>query len=328
MRTGIPAGHRGHFHQAAFYDSTDDFLAVAVPFLEQGVQAGEPTLVALGAATMKIVRKAVNPAKIVFLDDRDGRSKPAMIMQSYHQIITGHAIDGAEQVRMLGETPHPGHGARWGWWARYEATINHSFAEFPLWNLCPYDMRITPKRVLDDATRTHPHIATVDGAHLVNPRYQAPAEFLIQQRTADSDPLEETPPAADLLDPTPAAARQATRQAGANLPPEIIEVEDMVMAVSEAVTNALMHGRPPVRLRLWIGTDRLIATISDIGDGPVDPFVGLLPTMNTASGGLGLWLTHHLCSHVELDRTSHGFTIRLVSDSPCTKGVGLARDRP
>jgi anti-sigma regulatory factor (Ser/Thr protein kinase) len=324
----VPSGHRGHFHEASFYDSTDDFLAVAVRFLEQGVEAGEPTLVTLGGATAEIVRRAMpRTAGIAFLDDRDRRSKPARIIQDHREIIAGHAADGAEQIRILGETPHPGHGAPWGWWARYEATINHAFAEFPLWNLCPYDVRITPDSVLDDAARTHPHIATTDGAHLVNPRYQDPAEFLVRQLPGDADPLEETPPVVDLLDPTPAVARQVTRAAGADLPPGMIEVDDMVMAVSEAVTNALLHGRPPVRLRLWSGTDRLVATISDGGSGPVDPFVGLLPTTITTSAGMGLWLAHHLCSHVGLDRTTDGFVLRLVSDSPHEGSVGHARGR-
>ena len=90
----------------------------------------------------------------------------------------------------------------------------------------------------------------------------------------------------------------------------------MVFTVSEAVTNALIHGRPPVRFRLWTAPDRIVATVTDRGDGPADPLAGLLPVTDPCSGGLGLWLTHQLCSHVTLDTTDDGFTIRLVVGTP------------
>lgn len=66
-----------------------------------------------------------------------------------------------------------------------------------------------------------------------------------------------------------------------------------MIAVSEAVTNATCHGRPPVLLRIWSDRDRIVVTITDQGGGPTDPFAGLLP-----AGGLGLWVTHQLCDQV------------------------------
>jgi anti-sigma regulatory factor (Ser/Thr protein kinase) len=103
------------------------------------------------------------------------------------------------------------------------------------------------------------------------------------------------------------------------------DIEHLVFAVSEAVTNALAHGRPPVRCRLWTAPDRAVATVTDRGDGPTDPFAGLLPVTDTSSAGLGLWLTHQLCSHVTLD-TTDGFTIRLVVGTPHLGRSGHAPD--
>ena len=329
MRTGAPAGHRGHFHEAAFYDTDDGLLTVAIPFLEQGVKAGEPTLVALGEATGKLVRMAIEDLTgIQFLDDRGRHTRPASVIHSSREILAGHVARGVQQVRFLGETPHPGHGARWGWWARYEATINHAFTDFPLWKLCPYDVRIAPADVLDDAAKTHPHIATIEGEHRVNPRYQDPAEFIAQLLPGDADPLETTPPVIELIDPTPNAARRAVRTVGDGVLSGTAEINDLVMAVSEVVTNAVMHGHPPVVFRMWTAPDRVVATISDRGPGPTDPFAGLLPTTNTRSGGMGLWLAHQLCSHVELHKAAGGFTIRLVSERPSTGRTGHAREEP
>jgi Histidine kinase-like ATPase domain len=83
---------------------------------------------------------------------------------------------------------------------------------------------------------------------------------------------------------------------------------------------------PPVRIRLWSAPDRVVATVSDRGDGPADPFAGLLPLTDTSSAGLGLWLTHQLSSHVTLDTTDDGFTIRLIVGTPQPGRSGHAPD--
>ena len=140
-----------------------------------------------------------------------------------------------------------------------------------------------------------------------------------------------SPPVINLTDPAPATARDAARTASTirpgtlrrdptapgtppREPPQLdpADIDHLVFAVSEVVTNALIHGRRPVRSRLWTAADRIVVTVTDRGDGPADPVAGLLPVIGTCSAGLGLWLTHQLCSHVTLDTTDDGFTIRLV----------------
>jgi anti-sigma regulatory factor (Ser/Thr protein kinase) len=76
-----------------------------------------------------------------------------------------------------------------------------------------------------------------------------------------------------------------------------IEVDDLACAVSEAVTNGICHGRPPIRVRLWAAPNRVVAAVTDQGDGPTNPFVGLLPTTGTSSTGLSLWLAHQMSLH-------------------------------
>ena len=270
MRTGAPTDRRGYLHEAVLYDSDEELLGVVVPFLREGVAAGEPCLVALGASTSRLVRAAVGDTTgLTFLDDRYDR--PASVIRSNRDLFTVHLIDGASRIRVASEVPHPGVGAPWDGWARYEAAINHAYAEFPLWGLCAYDTRITPGPVLDDVARTHPYLTTGEGHH-VNPRYQDPAEFLARRPPSQADPVETaSPPVVDLTDPTPAAARDAVhaasmirpdagptprpaptrsrrrspphrRRGAAQLEP--IQVEHLVFAVSEAVTNALFTVAP------------------------------------------------------------------------------------
>jgi anti-sigma regulatory factor (Ser/Thr protein kinase) len=318
VRSGAAAGHAGYYHESAFYDSDDEFVALVVPFLSDGVTAGEPTLVALGDRNTDLVRSALTDTSgLTFLRAVDQYGRPAATIQSFRQILAGHVAAGARQVRAVGEVPHPGVGVPWDDWARYEAVINQAYDDLPLWGLCPYDTRTTPDLVLTEVERTHPHLATVDGRHVVNDRYEDPVSFVRSRRAAVPDPIEAGAPFTELVDPTPAAARQAVADAsrGSLVRPE--QVDDLLIAVSEAVANAILHGRPPVAVRMWSAPDRVVVAVSDGGSGPSDPFAGLLPRVKGQDlGGFGLWLTHQLCSHVGFAVTDDGFTLRLVAGSP------------
>lgn len=317
MRTGAAAGHRGFVHEALIYASDEEFLSVVVPFLEGGLAAGEPTVVATGEQTAELVRAAMpDTPELSFAPGRDRYTRPATVIESYRQMLATHVASGAQQIRVLGEVPLPSAGALWDWWARYEATINHAWDNFPIWGLCPYDTRTTPEHVLNDVARTHPYLATADGRHTSNDRYTDPVEFLTEPRPSSPDPLESSPPLSELVNPTPAAARRAVLDAsrGTRLSPT--DVEDLVLAVNETVTNAINHGLPPVQLRLWSVPDRVVVTVTDQGSGPTDPFAGLVPGAKAPAGGLGLWMTHQLCNLVTVDQDEQSCTVRLVAGEP------------
>ncbi len=316
MRTGAAAGHLGYYHEAVRYSSDEELLAVAVPFLLGGVAAGEPTVVSLGERTGALVRAAL-PADsgVEFLPGGDMYARPAAAIRSYQKLLAAHVAAGAHQIRIIGEVPEPALGATWDWWARYESAINHAYDDFPLWSMCAYDTRSTPQSVLQDVARTHPRFALPGGRHERSDGYLDPVSYLSRPRPPLPDPLQLTDPAADLADPTPAEARATVYAVdGGRLAPD--DVEDLVVAVSETVTNALRYGRPPVRLRAWAGADRVVVTVSDGGDGPKDPFAGLLPAGNGSAGGLGLWITYQSCNHVAADQGPDGYTLRLTGGNP------------
>ncbi|MBQ1025255.1 anti-sigma factor RsbA family regulatory protein [Micromonospora sp. C95] len=316
MRTGAAAGHTGYFHEAVCYGSDEELLAVVVPFLVGGVEANEPTFVALGERTGNLVRAAL-PAdtKVEFLSGGDVYGRPTAAIRMYRQLLADLVADGATQIRIIGEVPPVGLGPTWDWWARYESAINRAYDDWPLWSMCAYDTRTTAPGVLADVAATHPCFARADGRHVPSADYVAPETFLRETRPMPPDPIQAAPPLVDLLGPTAAQARAAVHQAGqGGLPDD--EFDDFVVAVSETVTNGLRHGRPPVRFRLWVGADRIVATVSDSGTGPQDPYAGLLPSVNGTPGGLGLWITHQSCNHVTCHRDAEGFTLRLTGGRP------------
>lgn len=87
---------------------------------------------------------------------------------------------------------------------------------------------------------------------------------------------------------------------------------DLILGASEAVGNALRHGKPPMTVRIWATPDRLVVSVHDTGPGPADPRAGLVPASpSTSNPGLGLWLLHQLDIDAALIRTGGGFTVRL-----------------
>lgn len=312
-RTGAAADHTGYLHETAFYDSDDAFCAIVVPFVEAGVAAREPTVVACGPHNTAVLRDAlVSVDGVTFVPGGEQYRRPASAIAAYRRRFGEYVAAGAAQIRVVGDVPHPGTGDPWEWWARYEATVNVAYDGFPLWGLCPYDTRTTPAAVLDDVARTHPFVATTDGLHTPNPRFEPPGRFLAARSSAP-DPMESSTPAIELVDPSPAVARHAVALVAREAGIDERAAGGLLTSVSEVVTNALVHGRPPSCLRAWATAGRVVVAVSDTGHGPADPFVGLLPVdVDRRDGGLGLWLAHQLCDDVTFAIDEAGFTVRLV----------------
>ncbi|WP_319458405.1 sensor histidine kinase [Micromonospora sp. RTP1Z1] len=316
MRTGAAADHVGYYHEAILFDSDEHLLAVVLPFLLGGIEAGEPAVVGLGERNAELVRRALPvDSGVTFLPGGDVYARPTAAIRSYRKLLASYVADGAAQIRIVGELPRIALGATWDWWARYESAINHAYDDFPLWSMCAYDTRVASARVLADVARTHPRVARPDGSHVPTGVYTEPTSYLAEQLPMLLDPAQRTAPVVELTDPTPAQARAAVYAADRGQLP-VDDVEDLVVAVSEMVTNAMRHGLPPTLMRLWSGADRIVVTVSDGGDGPKEPFAGLLPPANRSDGGLGLWISHQSCSHVAMHRGPDAFTVRLTAGNP------------
>jgi anti-sigma regulatory factor (Ser/Thr protein kinase) len=307
------ASATAHTHEVALYHSESEYLSIVVPFLEEGLAEDEPTLVGCGPMNTELIQSTLGePSGLTYLPVSwdDG---PATVIRSYREMLADLMATGAARVRALGDVPHPGYGVPWEWWGRYEAAVNHVFADFPLWGLCSYDVRITPDDVLDEVIRTHPYSTSGLGRHEPNPLFEDPTSFMLSRTTTYRDPLEMSDPLHELDDPSPAGTRAATRSACAIAGLAQRDTDDLLIAVSEVVTNAIQHGKAPRRVRIWVGPRRVFVTVTDAGSGPDDPFAGLLPPRFDEPAGRGLWIAHQLCCQVSMDVGHDGFTVRLLA---------------
>jgi anti-sigma regulatory factor (Ser/Thr protein kinase) len=312
LRTGAARGQVGHFHEVGFYGSDAEFRALIVPFVEEGIAAGEPVIIGYDDRKSGLLRSwLTDPSAVEFTGDKDLYATPARAIATYRRLFKFHVAMGAGQIRIAGDVPHPGNGGRFEGWDRYESAVNTVWQDFPVWGRCLYDISTAPQAVLDVVERTHPHIVSPKGQRRASDRYQDAQVFEGLQYAPD--PLEDSPPLAVLVNRPAADARHAlARIARGRIPGTALD--DLLIGVTEAVTNAQCHGRPPATVRIWASPDSIVVTVHDTGPGPVDRLAGLVPAPSSTSDrqlGLGLWVVHQLGIDVTLRHTSDGFTVRL-----------------
>lgn len=309
MRTGAARGYLGNFHEAGFYGSDAEFAALIVPFVEEGIAAGEPVVIGYDERKSRLLRSRLShPSAVEFIADTNLYATPARAIAGYRRLFERYVAMGAEQIRIAGDVPHPGNGGRFDGWDRYEWAVNTVWQSFPVWSLCLYDTSTAPEAVLDAAERTHPRLVSPFGRRRTSERYQETPIF--DGLPPAPDPLEAAPHF-QLIDPSAADARHMVAEIGRDRL-GLATLIDLVTGTSEAVSNALRYGVPPVTVRVWATADRVVVSVHDHGPGPADPLAGLVPAAHSASNpGLGLWVMHQLDLEVALISPGDGFTVRL-----------------
>ena len=315
-RVEQPPAPSGFRHALGLYDDPADMVALALPFLRAGLDAGDPVVLATTDESARALLDALGGDERVLMLERHSvyRPRTPSAITAFRRLAQEQVLAGARRVRVVGETDFGPTPRDWLEWNRYEAVINEAFAGLPLEGLCTYDTRVLPAEVVDWGLRTHPVVVGPDGWR-VNPGYVPPAE-LLRSLPVLPEPLEATEPLLAVHDVRdPIALRHQVAGLLASLAGDRDLVEDLLLAIDEMTSNAVRHGGPPVRLRLWAAADRVVCRISDGGQGLDDPFAGYGPAHgeDLSRGGMGLWLARQLCDHVDVIDEEPGVTIRLAT---------------
>jgi anti-sigma regulatory factor (Ser/Thr protein kinase) len=311
-----PAPGPRYLHDALFFSSTDELTATTVPFVREGLAAGDAVVVAASTATTDVVREAVDGDERVRVVERGAsyaRRTPAAVTE-FRRLADELAATGAPRIRVVGETDFGRTEREWLEWQRYEAVINSALGPWPLWGLCVFDTTRLPESVLESVARTHPTVVA-GPTRAPNPRFVDPAEYL-RGLPVPVEPLQVSAPRLavdDVVDQIALRHAVAAELAAVRGAREV--VEDFLLAVDETASNAIRHGAPPVGLRLWTSADRLVCTVTDAGPGPDDPFAGYGPAHgdDLSRGGMGVWLARQLCDHVDISSGPDGVTVRLAT---------------
>lgn len=301
-------------HEALFFASQEALLEASVPWLRGGLDAGEAIALACDAENNAALAAALgdHPAVRVLAQERI-YLKAVDAVAFYHDLITTTVAAERARVRVLGEVAFDTSARGWEEWLRFEAVCNHALAPLPLWSVCAYYTPDLPQSLVDTALATHPWLRTPDGT-APNPDYVPPARLL--NGAGQSLPTPNGEPAVLALAHAGDLA-ELRHWLRARLDDEGTTGETgetVVLAVDEVAGNGLRHGRPPVRVTLWLTPTHILCDVSDRGPGITDPLAGYTPPdpLLLAEHGAGLWLTRRLCDEVTTARRGDGFTVRLT----------------
>ncbi len=144
---------------------------------------------------------------------------------------------------------------------RLEAAINVVFADANVDLLCPYDAGTLPAHLLDIGLHTHDAMRA-DGLVSPNASYDEPLAMLAGLSAVVAAPRDAI--TVDCASPADVAgARRLVRSLGADLRLDPEVVADVALAVTEVLTNALLHGGPPAMLHVYESGPTWVCHVQD-----------------------------------------------------------------
>jgi anti-sigma regulatory factor (Ser/Thr protein kinase) len=297
-------------HEALLYAGDEGFVAGTVPFIRDGVAAGEPILVVVDAAKLERLRAELNgdAEHVEFADMAAVGANPGRIIAAWREFVDRHAGSG-RRLRGIGEPINPGRrGAELVECHRHEELLNLAFADADgFWLVCPYDTEALDPEVVARAQTTHP-VLREGAVSRESGRYDREAPAM-----ASSDPLPEPstapaelPVAGGALARVRAFVRHHAAAAGLSARRQ----DDLALAVTETAANSIRHGGGEGVLRVWREPDALVCEMRDAGRLD-QPLAGRLPPPRANVGGYGLWLVTQVCDLVQLRAFAEGSVVRM-----------------
>lgn len=302
-------GRHGFVHPALFYANRDEYLAGTVPFIEAGLSAGEPVMVAVPDANLDLIRSALgaDAARIQAHDMAVAGRNPGRIIP--HVLLAFADAHPGRRVRVIGEPIWAGRtAAEYPACAQHEALINAAFAGRHATILCPYDTARLDQRWVDDAYRTHPVLWTTTAARN-SPHYGDPVTVAAGFNLPLPPPPAHAETVAVDLHTLWALRRLVTAQASAaGLAPD--RVVDLTLAVNELAANTVEHGGAGGTFTVWTEEKHLICQLADTGH-IAEPLAGRIPAPVEQAGGRGLLLVNELCDLVRVHTRPGATTVRV-----------------
>lgn len=298
-------------HEALFYNGDDGFLQGTLPFVLEGLQTGEPTLVSVGEQRTALLRDALSgdAGRVRFIDMRNVGRNPARVIPAWREFLLEHSTH-PRGVRAIGEAVWPGRSAaELDECARHDALLNVAFSCGPRWRLlCPYDLDALDRDVIDAARLTHPAlmhegVTRRNGAYL--PFERAPGPF---NGTLSAPPDEHEQLCFTRLGLGALRMLVAAHAADACLSSDA--ADELVLAINELATNSVQYGGGGGTLRIWREPAALVCEVRDRGFIE-DPLVGRMAPPIEQHGGRGLWLVNQLCDLVQIRSAPSGTVVRV-----------------
>jgi anti-sigma regulatory factor (Ser/Thr protein kinase) len=311
MTSAPPSVSPGFRHGALFYRDDEAFLAGLLPFVRDGLAAGQAVVVAEPPGRLDLLREALgaDAGEVEFLDMAEVGANPGRIIALWRDAVArlvepGRGLRGVGEPAFVGRRP-----AELAECRLHELLLNAAFDGGPAWDLlCPYDEAGLPAQVCADARAGHPLAFGADGlqpAGAVEPTavseifgapLSVPGTVLRGEFGRDDVP----------------AVRRTVEHFATSCGLAAEKVEDLALAACELATNSIRHGGGAGTVAMWTEPDAAVVQFTDAGR-MTDPLLGRSRPTADQIGGRGLYLVHQLCDLVQIRSGDAGTTVRLTT---------------
>ncbi|WP_030323632.1 anti-sigma factor RsbA family regulatory protein [Streptomyces sp. NRRL B-3229] len=295
-------------HPALFYRDQQEYLAGVVPFVQEGLAAGEPVAVAVPTENLRLLKREIGTGEGVrFLDMREVGRNPGRIIPGVLSAFADAQPPGA-RVRIVGEPIWAGRSAtEYPACVQHEALINAAFQGRTVTILCPYDIQRLDPQVVADAYGTHPVILDAgSGREQQSPPYDYEA---VHARYNEPLPPAPEVPAHTFVSDVLGEVRHLATDAAARFGLVSPRLDDLALAVAELTTNSVVHGGGSGRLRVWAEDGYVVCEVHDQGRLS-DLLAGRRPASRDQRGGRGLLIVNLVADLVRVHTGPAGTTVR------------------
>ena len=183
-----------HDHLCSIYESAEEHVAVAIPFIRIGLDRGEKCIYIADDGMEPVVREAMCAEGIdveraiatgsLVLEKKEGAYlkhgsfDPDWMFTFWENAAAEATHQGFSALRATGETEWVLRGAPGlERWMEYESRLTHMLAGVNCFALCQYNRRLFPPELILDVIRTHPTVI-YRGVVCRNIYHVPPDEFL------------------------------------------------------------------------------------------------------------------------------------------------------
>ena len=302
---------RGYEHEAMFYAGDEQFVSLSTRFLDDGIAAGQPTLVVVSGHKIGLLQAALGDraSAVQFADMASVGSNPARIIPAWQEFIDAHA-GNPRGMRGIGEPINPDRaGEELVECQHHESLLNVAFPpETPLRLMCPYDTRALPADVIEEALRSHPIIS--DGqAQESNNRFRM-HDSIDGQLAASLPPRPvealEIPLPSNAVDGLRSTVFHFARSSGL----DETRAGQFSLAFHELANHSIVRALPNCRFGLWRDDASVVFEVRDT-TRVIDPLAGRRKPGPDNADPRGLWLVNQLCDLVQVRSSTSGSVVRV-----------------
>jgi hypothetical protein len=299
----------GFTHPALFYRGTAEYLDGTVPFIRDGLAAGEPVALAVPGPNLRLILTELgsDAERVRLLDmSRSGRNPGRIIPNVLRAFADSHR---GGRVRIIAEQHWTGRTAReYPSCAHQETLINSALAGRSVSMLCPYDVALVAPRTLAEVELHHPQV--IDGRGK-----RVSAGFDPDGVVTDDRLCSPVLGPSFTFDATRAALAgqfacdHATRLGLSS------DHAELKLIIGELVARSLVHGGGSGSLRIWAEGGYLVCDVRHAG--VVSDLLTDRPLADPRRpDGRGLLMIHHLSDLVQQHSCPQGTTTRVYLKLP------------